>query len=38
MIHAAGFATEFNTVMLVLRVVAGVTLFLPGYNKVFRGG
>ena len=38
MIHAAGFATEFNTVMLVLRVVAGVTLFLHGYNKVFRGG
>lgn len=29
---------EFNTIMLVLRVVAGVTLFLHGYNKVFRGG
>ena len=25
MIHDAAFATEFNTVMLVLRVVAGVT-------------
>jgi putative oxidoreductase len=31
-------ATEFDTVLLVLRVVAGVTLFLHGYNKVFRGG
>ena len=30
--------TEFDTVMLILRVVAGVTLFLHGFNKVFRGG
>lgn len=29
---------QYDTVMLVLRVVAGVTLFLHGYNKVFRGG
>ena len=31
-------ASEFDIVMVVLRVVAGVTLFLHGYNKVFRGG
>ena len=31
-------ASEFDVIMLVLRVVAGVTLFLHGYNKVFRGG
>lgn len=31
-------AAEFDVVMLVLRIVAGVTLFLHGYNKVFRGG
>lgn len=31
-------ATQFDTVLLVLRVVAGFTLFLHGYNKLFRGG
>ncbi len=31
-------AGEFDVILLVLRVVAGVTLFLHGYNKVFRGG
>jgi len=31
-------ATEFDTIMLILRVVAGLTLFLHGFNKVFRGG
>ncbi|UDY34280.1 DoxX family protein [Dermatobacter hominis] len=31
-------ASEFDVILLVLRVVAGVTLFLHGYNKVFRGG
>ena len=36
MIHAAAFATEFNTVMLVLRVVAGVTLFLRLASALFR--
>ncbi len=30
--------TEFDVIMLVLRVVAGATLFLHGFNKVFRGG
>lgn len=30
--------TEFDTIMLILRVVAGLTLFLHGYNKMFRGG
>lgn len=30
--------TEFDTILLVLRVVAGMTLFLHGFNKVFRGG
>ena len=30
--------TEFDTILLVLRVVAGATLFLHGFNKVFRGG
>lgn len=30
--------TEFDTILLVLRVVAGLTLFLHGFNKVFRGG
>jgi putative oxidoreductase len=30
--------TEFDTILLILRVVAGVTLFLHGFNKVFRGG
>jgi putative oxidoreductase len=31
-------SAEFDTIMLILRIVAGVTLFLHGYNKVFRGG
>jgi putative oxidoreductase len=31
-------ATEFDTVMLVARVVVGVTIFVHGYNKAFRGG
>ena len=29
---------EFNVIMLVLRVIAGPTIFLHGYNKMFRGG
>ncbi len=29
---------EFNLVMLILRVIAGPTIFLHGYNKMFRGG
>jgi putative oxidoreductase len=31
-------ATQFDTIMLILRVVAGPTIFLHGYNKMFRGG
>jgi putative oxidoreductase len=31
-------ATEFDTIMLILRLAAGVTLFLHGFNKMFRGG
>jgi putative oxidoreductase len=31
-------STEFDTIMLILRAVAGVTLFLHGFNKMFRGG
>jgi putative oxidoreductase len=31
-------STEFDTIMLILRIVAGVTLFLHGFNKMFRGG
>jgi len=30
--------TEFDTVMLLARVIVGVTIFLHGYNKAFRGG
>lgn len=30
--------TEFNTVMLIVRVIAGVTIFVHGFNKRFRGG
>lgn len=30
--------TEYNTVMLVARVIAGVTIFIHGFNKRFRGG
>ena len=29
---------EINVIMLVLRVIAGPTIFLHGYNKMFRGG
>ncbi len=29
---------EFNLIMLILRVIAGPTIFLHGYNKMFRGG
>lgn len=29
---------QFNLIMLLLRVVAGPTIFLHGYNKMFRGG
>jgi putative oxidoreductase len=31
-------ATQFDTIMLILRVIAGPTIFLHGYNKMFRGG
>jgi putative oxidoreductase len=31
-------ATQFDSIMLVLRIVAGPTIFLHGYNKMFRGG
>lgn len=30
--------TQFDTIMLILRVVAGPTIFWHGYNKMFRGG
>jgi len=30
--------TEFNTVMLIARVIAGATIFVHGFNKRFRGG
>ena len=30
--------TQFDTIMLILRVIAGPTIFLHGYNKMFRGG
>lgn len=29
---------HFDLVMLALRVIAGVTIFMHGYNKIFRGG
>ena len=31
-------ATQFDTIMLILRVIAGPTIFAHGYNKMFRGG
>lgn len=31
-------ATQFDTIMLVLRIVAGPTIFWHGYNKMFKGG
>lgn len=31
-------ATQFDTIMLILRVIAGPTIFLHGYNKMFGGG
>ena len=31
-------ASQFDTIMLILRVIAGPTIFLHGYNKMFRGG
>jgi len=31
-------STELNTILLVARVVVGVTIFVHGYNKMFRGG
>jgi len=30
--------TQFDTIMLILRVVAGPTIFWHGYNKMFKGG
>lgn len=30
--------TTFNTVMLAVRIVVGATIFVHGYNKMFRGG
>jgi len=30
--------TQFDVIMLILRVIAGPTIFLHGYNKMFRGG
>lgn len=30
--------SQFDTVMLILRLVAGPTIFWHGYNKFFRGG
>jgi len=31
-------ASQFDTIMLILRVIAGPTIFLHGYNKMFGGG
>lgn len=31
-------ASQFDTIMLILRVIAGPTIFAHGYNKMFRGG
>ena len=31
-------ATQFDTIMLILRLIAGPTIFAHGYNKMFRGG
>lgn len=31
-------STQFDTIMLILRIVAGPTIFWHGYNKMFRGG
>lgn len=31
-------ATQLDLLMLVLRLFAGVTIFVHGYNKMFRGG
>ncbi len=30
--------TQFDTILLVLRLVAGPTIFWHGYNKMFKGG
>lgn len=30
--------TQFDVILLILRVIAGPTIFLHGYNKMFRGG
>ena len=32
------FSTESNTILLMARVVVGITMFVHGYNKMFRGG
>jgi putative oxidoreductase len=31
-------ASQFDTIMLILRLIAGPTIFAHGYNKMFRGG
>jgi len=31
-------ATQFDTILLILRIVAGPTIFWHGYNKMFKGG
>ncbi len=31
-------ATQFDTIVLILRIVAGPTIFWHGYNKMFKGG
>jgi putative oxidoreductase len=31
-------AAQFSTIMLILRLIAGATIFAHGYNKMFRGG
>ena len=31
-------AAQFDLIMLILRVIAGPTIFAHGYNKMFRGG